>query len=235
MSLKRWIVKIHPEMTGLRTEAFQSGDFMTEVFSSYEEIPTDSRPLYEGSDAEHIPEVSFLITQARLVTGTGPEERLPDMDMHICETKTDERSAALPFVIISTEQPAPAAMSSDNHTVYVPVNIGPETDLQEHIPESEINRILRKVYEFPQARILIAIHGSHTDPVHEKHLSNLLKAAGYRHRYLSHRPEQLLYPATVSYLHLGGYVKDQIMFYLKETKQALSKDSVLHAHFLPGG
>jgi N-methylhydantoinase A/oxoprolinase/acetone carboxylase beta subunit len=48
------------------------------------------------------------------------------------------------------------------------------------LKENSINDLLREVFALKPVNILIALQNSQFNPIHEKTLSNLLKAAGYR-------------------------------------------------------
>lgn len=54
------------------------------------------------------------------------------------------------------------------------------------LAESEINRVLRSLLYYKESTILIALANSHKNPVHEKTLLNLLRAAGYSSVIASH-------------------------------------------------
>jgi len=54
------------------------------------------------------------------------------------------------------------------------------------LTESEINRVLRSLFHSRESTIVIALANSHVNPVHEKTILNLLRAAGYSSVVASH-------------------------------------------------
>ena len=71
-------------------------------------------------------------------------------------------------------------------TIEVKESIDDSGNVADPLTENEINKALRIVLNYRQARVFIALRNSRMNPIHEKVFVNILRTAGYRSVFASH-------------------------------------------------
>jgi hypothetical protein len=148
-----------------------------------------------------------LLHEISLLTGCKPEARFLNIDL--CLFSLLERNGspeANPTKILITTKGISCLVESRrnagqiawelefpgyNQIIEVEESIDSSGRIVEPLAESEINRVLRCIFQTKKNNIiLVALTNSYRNPVHEKTLHNLLLTAGYQNIHVSHLSEQ---------------------------------------------
>ncbi len=210
-----------------------------------------------GNDFEVFTSDEAPILAARMVTESCKNDTLPTMDMRLGSTRGTnallEQKGTEPILIITegfgdlskigTQQredlfclnilkPDPLF----EQVIEVKERISSSGDILVALTESEINRVLRKVYQSDNRVVVIVLLNSYKNPVHEKTLLNILKTKGYKYVTASHQLGQVIsFLPRIQTSLVNGYLTPVISDYLDNIRNKLDQNSSLKLMTSSGG
>ena len=166
------------------------------------------------------------VMAARLLSGTPLNEDLPSCDILVGIERDPPANANSPFILLTYRKQSASCQGSFTQHLHIGAMIDKRGEILESLEENEINRVLRKVYQNPEAVVFIMLENSDVNPDHEKIFLNLLRTAGYRKSYASHRPDSIL--PVLPYLtreFVQSNLSSKLEKYAQGIREKLGKDS----------
>lgn len=210
-----------------------------------------------GKDFEVFSNEEAPILAARLVTETTLKDPLPAMDMRLGSTRGTnallERKGTKSLLIVTqgfADLPRIGTQQRQHlfslniqkpnplyeKVIEVKERIDSKGKILEPLSESEINHVLRKVYQSDCQVVVIALLNSYKNPLHEKTLLHLLRTKGYKYICASHELGQVIsYLPRLQTSLVNGYLMPVIADYLSNIKSKLDKYSTLKIMTSSGG
>lgn len=220
-------------------------------------ISGDLSDLTAGQDFEIYANEEAPILAARIATETDINTILPSLEMRLGSTKGTnallERKGIKPVLIITkgfgdlpiigTQQREHLFCLNINkpeplfkQVIEVNERVDPNGSIKEPLSESEINKVLRNVYKSDPKVIVIALLNSYKNPLHEKTLSNLLRAKGYKHVCASYQLGQMIsFLPRIQTTLVNGYLMPVFSAFFNNIINKLNKKSFLKLMTSSGG
>ncbi len=197
--------------------------------------PGDEFELDAGEEAP--------VLAMRMITGTSLSDTFPEIDLRLGTTKGTNallEHKGSPSLLITTTGFADLPLIGDqqrpdlfalqihkskpllNHVIEVDERIDCNGNIIKELTESEINRVLRKVFRLRPEVIAIALMNSFSNPVHENNLANILRTAGYKHVSVSSGLEKVIkfFPRMQTTL-VNAYLLPMMNRYLDNIRECL--------------
>ncbi|MBN1950165.1 MAG: hypothetical protein JW801_03125 [Bacteroidales bacterium] len=164
----------------------------------------------------------LLITELRLMMDLHPDEPIGPAELNlVCPPQLISQA-----VLLFSEHVPLAEIPAGVKAISVPERIDDQGRRMRALDESDVNPVLNQVFRFPKCPVFIALHNSCINPVHEQILDNLLKTAGYADRFVSHKPEHLLY-LICALPEMREYFFDALQVFKKRLEKILEPGSRL--------
>lgn len=217
--MKKWIIKFFPRAAEISLLAISPDGASYLNSFSHDELFSGAGNADAGHDV-----LAPVIECLNFINRISGHAKLPPLELYIQREEEGEGKLPEPLLMLHTASASPLTMPAPFLTIQVPETIDEQGLVRRRLEESAMNVILRQVYRFPTASVIIALENSSRNPLHERNLHNLIKTAGYKVLYQSHRTEHFLFLYS-HYPELREHFKKGMEDFLFLLKTRLTKGS----------